>query len=187
VIFPRFISALAIILLAASAAGQEPTRFCGERIDFTLDRHAFGVRGLYTFVNTANTAVRHEIVFPFPSMPRGVRDLSISNASTNEPIRWSMGTNEVRFELALRARDTVDVSIAYRQKASKRNVYILTSTRTWRAPLTFAAYSLTAEKDAGRLRFSYEPDSAAVLQHGTRYYWFKKGFLPERDFEVTRR
>ena len=172
------------VCLSTCSRGQSSIQFLGESIDFTLKRDLFSVHGLYTFTNTEETAAQYRITFPFPMNVREISSLRIHNASKNREIPFEKRKTEILFPLTLQPRDTVDISISYRQKARSRNVYILTSTAAWNAPLRFATYSLAVARGMTVAGLSYAPDSSIHTCEGIVYYWSKKNFLPDREFIV---
>lgn len=165
--------------------GQNPVSFFEEHIDFTLDTSCFIINGIYSFYNNTDREVNQHIIFPFADKTSRIDSIRILNLNTRKKIPFVLLENAVSFDFRLESKDTVDVNIFYRQKVSRINKYIITSTKSWGKPLETAVYTLTTEKKLQVKSFSYSPDSTKVVNGKKLYYWRKHHFMPEFDFEVT--
>jgi hypothetical protein len=180
---------LCLSLLVACTAlhvqAQQPVSFFEEHIDFVLDSAIFSINGIYSFHNGSDHPVNEHIVFPFADKTSGIDSIRIVNLNTLEKVPFKRLESSISFEFSLQPKDTVDLNIYYRQKATTKNTYIITSTRTWSKPLETAVYSLTTPYELPVKSFSYTPDSSKTV-HGKRVYmWEKHQFMPERDFEIV--
>jgi hypothetical protein len=77
------------------------------------------------------------------------------------------------------------IRVFYRQRHNGTAArYILLTTKNWNKPLEDARYSLVIRKNIVIDQFSIAPDRSVDFGDTTVYYWKRKNFMPERDFEV---
>lgn len=163
---------------------QSPVSFFEEHIDFKLDSSYFSINGIYSFSNSSSQKITRQIVFPFACASSTIDSVKILDLNTLQLLPFGKLANAVSFEITLQPKDTLDVQIFYRQKASKKNTYILTSTKTWGKPLDHAFYTLTTPQATVIDSFSYSPNGVKVVGNSKCYQWEKHHFLPTQDFEV---
>lgn len=167
-----------------SLMAQSPVSFFEEHIDFKMDSSYFSINGIYSFSNSSMERITQPIIFPFASTGNTIDSVKILDLNTLLLLPYTKMTNAVSFEISIQPKDTLDINIFYRQKASHKNTYILTSTQTWGKPLDHAVYTLMAPKEAVIDSFSYPPDGVKIVDNNKCYQWEKHHFLPTFDFEV---
>lgn len=164
---------------------QSPVSFFEEHIDFKLDSSYFSINGIYSFSNCSSHRITRQIVFPFACATNTIDSVKILDLNTLQLLPFKKLTNAVSFEINIQPKDTLDVQVFYRQKASQKNTYILTSTQTWGKPLDHAYYTFCVFKETVIDSFSYSPDAVKMAGNDQCYQWEKHHFLPTRDFEVS--
>lgn len=175
---------LVVNLFNTCLIGQNTIDFIEEHIDFSLDNKNFSVNGIFTFYNNSNEVVRQRIIFPFAVETEQIDSIRIIHLNQYRTTHYTLLEKAVSFDLIFLPKDTLDISVYYRQKTKTINTYILTSTKMWGKPLDKAVYTLTTTKDMNISSFSYAPDTIRIIQDKKTYYWEKYHFLPENDFDV---
>lgn len=164
---------------------QNQVSFYEEYIDFTVDSNYFCINGIYSFSNASDRAVNQNVIFPFACGTTEIDSVCIVNINTHEPVFYRKSDCSVNFSFMLPAKDSVDIHIYYRQRSATNNKYILTSTQSWGKPLEKAIYTLTVDDDLKVKYLSYTPDDVQKTKNCIVYFWRKKRFMPEVDFEVV--
>jgi len=167
-----------------SVIAQKPVSFFEEHIDFKLDRNFFSINGIYSFYNNSNDGVTQQIIFPFAVKIKSIDSINIIDLNRRKLVPYTLMMDAVSFSLTILPKDTLDLNIFYRQKASGKNTYILTTTQAWGTPLDKAFYTLIAPKEMSINSFSYIPDSVKLVDDNYLYKWEKHQFLPEIDFDI---
>jgi hypothetical protein len=180
----RITGIILIIFFFFRTFAQLPISFIEEYIDFSIDNNYFVVNGIYVFTNNTSDQINQNIIFPFASESRVIDSMRLYNLKTQQQISFQKQNKSIAFGIQILPHDTLEINIFYRQPVSKKNVYILKSTQTWKKPLIKAVYSLTAKKDIKIDSFSFEPDTMKTENDKKIYYWEKHNFMPEKDFEV---
>ena len=166
------------------ADAQKRIAFFEEHIDFELSDRYFSVNGIFSFANQHSTAQAQSIIFPFATDTRFIDSIRIFNLTTFQAVEFKRLSNAVSFIVQVPAHDTVDLHLFYRQPAASQNNYIITSTQSWGEPLEKAVYTLTTPATTTISSFSYQPDSTVYSQGKRYYYWHKRNFMPEKDFQL---
>jgi hypothetical protein len=161
-----------------------PVSFPSEYIDFKIDSNYFSVNGIYVFKNKTGKEVNIHIQFPFGVNTALIDSIRVLNLKNMRNIHFRKNEQGISFYLELLPYDSVEYNIFYRQKLAIKNVYILTTTKSWGAPLENAVYNLTVNKSIKIISFSLAPDSSKTDLGNITYYWHKKNFLPQTDFDV---
>jgi hypothetical protein len=178
-----FVNRLFVVLfvsIATQALSGQSFQFVGEKIDFSLNKERFSINGIYYFVNGTETAINRTILFPFSTRADSLSVKRVFNLTYFENIRFQEAGKDITFDVYIRPKDTVAVNIAYSQKTSTENVYILESTQAWGKALKWAQYSLQHDASVTIDRLSIAPDS---MSQGIRY-WNKVDFFPKENFTV---
>lgn len=166
----------------------QDVKFFGEDITFRLDKEYFIVDGIYWFFNDTDKPVEKIIFYPFPadSGSGEVDSISIYNLSEQrEEIALQTNDNGLKYILVMPPGDTIIYRIGYRQRFRNRCVkYILTTTEEWDRPLDWAKYKLIVNDNTELNMFSYEPDRLYKIENEKIFYWEKRNFQPEYDFEI---
>lgn len=163
---------------------QNPVSFFEEHIDFNLNANFFSINGIYSFFNHSDVIVSQQIIFPFAVTIKLIDTIKIVDLNNQKLLRYNIMENAVSFYLTVLPRDTLDINIFYRQKASNKNTYILTTTQAWGKPLDKAFYTLVAPKEMTIKSFSYIPDSVKIVGNNNLYKWEKHLFSPKFDFDI---
>ncbi|MBL0177046.1 MAG: hypothetical protein IPP94_17615 [Ignavibacteria bacterium] len=181
-----FVLAIAAGLCAGTPAiARAQFVFVGEYIDFTLTDSVFHVAAVYRFANAGAASSTRRISYPFKDDVKEIRRIVIVDVRTGMNIPFEPGGNMVVFPLTIMGNDSADVLVRYEQQIRKDNVYLLTTTQQWGAPLRYALYTLTASSKLSIAGFSYEPDRWEETPTMKKYSWTKADFLPLKDFVVT--
>lgn len=173
-----------LILPLFKANAQIPIAFPSEYIDFKIDSIYFSVNGIYTFKNKTDEYIRFNIIFPFSSNITIIDSITVFNLSKLKNVYFKKYDQNISFYIELFPFDSAYYNIFYRQKLAKKNTYILTTTKSWGEPFQTAVYSLTSDKNIKILSLSMKPDSVVSDTYNNTYYWNKRHFMPENDFEV---
>lgn len=180
----RLIFGLIFFFWPLALLAQSPISFFEEHIDFKLDNSYFNINGIYSFSNSSKERITRQIIFPFACTINKIDSVKILDLNTLQMLPYKKMSNAVAFEISIPPKDTLDIHIFYRQKAGRKNTYILTSTQTWGKPLDYAYYTFCASKETVIDSFSYSPDAVKVVGNDKCYHWEKHDFLPTRNFEV---
>jgi hypothetical protein len=181
----RLLISFAILVSFQSySTAQSRVEFIEEHIDFLLDQKNFTINGIFSFSNVSNEVVNQRIIFPFAVSADLIDSVRVINLRDSKIIHYSCLPGSISFEILLFPKDTIDLNIYYSQKASNINSYILTTTRFWGKPLKKAVYSLTVSNDTDIRSMSYKPDSLQKSGDEIIYYWVKRDFLPDKDFDI---
>jgi hypothetical protein len=177
-----FTGILLFFILKISA--KNPVSFPSEFIDFKIDSSYFSINGIYTFRNNTGTISNSNILFPFAIKTALVDSIKIINLSNFRTVNYTKLEQSISFNLHLLPSDSVEYNIFYRQHLEKKNTYILTTTKSWGAPLEKAVYTLTTGRNMKISSFSINPDSSKTDNFIKTYFWTKYKFTPQSDFEV---
>lgn len=169
-----------LTLLPFATPAQRELSFAEEYIDFSIGKSGFETNGVYLFVNNTDRKLYQEIRFPFAVGTDSIEIQQLYNLSEQKKIAYKTGDKSISFAIAAEPRDTVQVNVNYRQKLLRNNVYILRSTMAWGEPLQIAKYTLTVHDDLEIESTSYPYD----VQKENVMYWERRGFMPEKNFEV---
>jgi hypothetical protein len=173
------------IIFCSNINSQIPISFSSEYIDFSIDNEYFSINGIYTFNNKTNKEVNFKILFPFGISTSQIDSIRVIDLKNFQNILYRKNEFDISFFIALLPFDSVEYNIFYRQVLSKKNVYILTTTKVWNAPLENARYCLTVIDSIKVGSLSMNPDSIKSDKNITTYYWKKQNFMPQKDFEVV--
>jgi hypothetical protein len=173
-----------ILLVPWSLKAHKTITFPFEYIDFKIDSQYFSVNGIYTFKNNNNTYTENKIFFPFACNTNLIDSIRVADIENSWKIQFDKKTHGISFFVKINSKSETLINVFYRQKVVQNNVYILTSAKTWGEPLEKAIYTLEAEKHVQIESFSLQPDSMRENSAGTIFYWNKKNYLPQNDFEV---
>lgn len=164
---------------------QNTVSFFEEHIDFSLENNYFTINGIYSFASKTGNSEVQQIIFPFDNETDLIDSIRIFNLNTFRNIEFKRLKNSVYFKISVPANDTVDLNIFYRQKISKTNKYIITSTQSWGQPLKKAVYTLTTDTNLKIKSFTYEPNSDRITNNKKVYLWEMQDFMPKNDFIIT--
>jgi hypothetical protein len=176
-----------IILLTGSLPvwSQEKISFFEEYIDFELDSIHFSINGIYSFKNLSEKRVSQRIIFPFAVETNQIDSIHILNLNDLNQIQFQRLKNAIEFYIIVAPCDTIDVNIFYRQKVTKTNTYIITSTQSWNKPLEKAVYTLISSLLVNEKQFSYPFVYKDVVNGKFLYRWEETNFMPDKEFIVV--
>jgi hypothetical protein len=182
----RFFTILIVIQSYSLIVSAQSLQFYREDIVFKLNNNAMETDAVYHFCNVGEKDINTQLFYPFPEHTIELIDsILVKDDKTEEIIHYRDGKDGVLFGIFVKAYGQASYRVYFRQKlVAKKFTYILTSTEKWNRALEFANYELLAPPDVKISSFSFPPDST-VIQDDTQYfYWKKKDFMPEKDFEV---
>ena len=176
---------LVVLLLSVSLSikAQRNVSFIEEYIDFDINYTYFSINGIYTFANNGENQIKQRIVFPFAEQLSQIDSIRVINLNSFERIKFKKLKNAISFDFMVQANDTVNINIFYRQKTSKINKYIITTTQFWGKALNKAVYTLAVPLDIEIESFSFSPDSVETKKDRILYLWEKLDFAPTLDLE----
>lgn len=180
----RFLISIILVFSINKGNAQLPVAFYSEYIDFTIDTNYFSVNGIYSFRNKTSKSVSTNISFPFAVKSKQIDSIRIINMNNLKTLNYKNHEDNISFTIQILPFDTIVINIFYRQPVANKNSYILTTTKTWGAPLLDAVYTLSANNSIKIKSFSFEPDSSFFDKHNKIYFWHKQNFIPQTDFQV---
>ena len=174
------------ILITSIETQLQNIDFFREDLKFRLSENYFEVNGDYYFRNNSLNPLTLKLKYPFPqdSLFGKIDSVScfdlLDKSSTINIIKQEY----MMFTISILANESKVYRITYRQQLLKnRALYILTTTQQWKKPFEQASYKLFVENmhiDS----LTFIPDNVEVFKDSTKYYWKKKNFMPDRNFEV---
>lgn len=181
---------LAVFLIVAVTLNikSQQVDFFREDLKFRLDNHYFEVTGDYYFRNASNSCASLMLIYPFPSDTAvfgKVDSVKCVDLSDGHSHMDTVNAEYMLFSITIAANESKVYQISYRQQLlGNKALYILTSTQRWAKPFEEVSYKLITENvfvDS----ISYIPDRVEVFPDSTTYYWKKKYFMPDRNFEIS--
>ena len=160
--------------------------FFREDLRFRLSENYFEVQGDYYFRNNSSKPLNLKLKYPFPNDSLfGKIDSVKCFSSTDLVSSINIIKHEyIMFTVSIPANETKVYCISYRQELrGNRAMYILTTTQQWGKAFDQVFYELVVENlyvDS----LSYIPDKVEIFTDSTKFYWEKKNFMPDRNFEV---
>ena len=174
------------ILIASIKTQSQNIDFFKEDLRFRLSENYFEVDGDYYFRNNSLNPLTLKLKYPFPQDSifgkiDSVKCFNLSDLSSSINI---IKQEYMMFTISIPASESKVYRITYRQQLlNNRALYILTTTQQWNKPFEQASYELVVENlHVDSLTFI--PDNVEVFKDSTKYYWKKKNFMPDRNFEV---
>jgi hypothetical protein len=146
------------------------------------------VRGEYFFRAGDTAPASTQLYYPFPidSLAGFPCFIKVSDGRAAKEIGFSRSREGISFPVAVKAGDTMEVGVVYKQRAGKKTGrYILTTTGAWNAPLENSRYSVSVPSAMTLTFMSYECDSVAAEGNCLVYRFFKKKFMPDRDLSFS--
>jgi hypothetical protein len=182
----RIFIALTVLQSFSPSVFPQSLQFYREDIVFKLNNNAMETDAVYHFCDVGDKDISTQLFYPFPENTMELIDsIVVTNDKTGEIIHYRDGKNGILFGIFVKSYGQASYRVFFRQKLLENKfTYILTSTETWNRALEFANYEFQAPVATKITSFSFPPDST-VIQHDIQYfYWKKKDFMPEKDFEV---
>lgn len=184
-VLPLFLIAGFFLNSTCTVRAQGGLSFDEEYLTFTLSRNSFQVNGIYVF--SAKEITEHSILYPFPvdAVFGNAYDIKVKNVSMGTSVPYIMEKDSAGIRFHTIISGSSQFQIGYKQLLKSNRVrYILTTTKSWNKPLKFADYKLVVDSGIVITSFSMEPQKRIVQGGKTVYFWQKKDFMPNTDFEV---
>ena len=181
-----FLAPLFTLTVATKLLAQANVNFYREEIDFMLNETYFTVNGFYYFRNNTNRNVEELLFYPFPEKVIEHIDSIAIFTMYGKNLQYKRAGNGLTFNIKILAFDSCFINIIYREKHNKTTVtYILTSTQVWNQPLVQCDYSFCTDEKVYIKNFAYKPDKQIGLNNNKLYFWKKRSFMPQKEFEVN--
>jgi hypothetical protein len=162
--------------------------FFKEEIVFEIDSAFFTVNGDYYFRNNTGKVISPLISYPLrsnDSRPLFETVMVYDQAEPSTPLPLKIIDTAALFTLHLSPHSEKMIKVIYRQRHNGSVArYILLTTKFWNKPFENALYSLVVKKNIAVKQFPFPPDRSVDFGDATIYYWSRKNFMPEKDFEV---
>ncbi len=176
---------LLCILVTPFLAGFYPiVRFTQEQIDIRLYSDHVWVTGTYVYNNPFPFPVIQALSIPFPVDSEHPRPIQIAAKQLSPikkpiPIRFILGMH--RFVLNFQTREEVTIQVRSRQHAPKKTAsYILTTTKSWKRPLTHGIYRLIPE--GVKIVSTNYPNGS---RDSSGFCFQRKTFMPREDWHFS--
>lgn len=178
-----------VLLFCCNNLYSQKLSFYKEDLKFNIDTKYFSVDGAYYFSNSDSVKIKQIIFYPFPVAKElgNIDSVSVYDTTENKVISFSKMNDSpgISFPLLIEGYGFRKIKIHYRQQL-KGNMaeYILQTTKNWGKPLETANYSLTVPRNLKIDSLSYITNSIQHLGNTNIYYWIKKDFMPQKDFNI---
>jgi hypothetical protein len=165
-------------------------RFTAESVRLTIDDERMTVSARYRFCRIANQAT-DSFMFPFLSdsslgEPRLLYATVRYNAGAERKLEIQMEPRLWRWRLGWGDADSCEVRIEYWQHLSSRRAgYLLTSCRSWRAPLVYAEFEIRIPSSSPEPTLSIPLERARAFLGPQRYRGEFRNWMPLEDLIVT--
>jgi hypothetical protein len=161
-------------------------QFYREDIVFKITETTATTDAIYHFCNVGKEEIRTPLFYPFPENTMELIDsLVIFNSNTNEIMSQRKGKSGVFFDILVPSYGQASYRVFFRQKLTDHHFkYILTSTESWGRALEFANFELQTPEYINIDSLSYPPDTSFIKNDLQYFFWKKKDFMPELDFEI---
>ena len=176
----------AFVFMASLNAQSQVIDFFREDLKFRLFENRIEVSGDYYFRNNSSKPLVLKLKYPFPKNEDFGKVEAIECTDLSDSVNSIdfIKQEYLMFTVSIPAHEEKAYRIAYHQQLlANRALYILTSTRQWGKSLEHITYELFVENlhiDS----LSYIPDKTEVFTDSIRFFWQKKNFMPDRNFEV---
>ncbi len=161
-------------------------RFAEEEVTITLAPGVANVSGVYTFYNPGDKAKTIDLIYPFAQADDlgTAENVTVTDeAAAAVPYAWK--GDAVTFALTVPPKGRAAVAVTYEQPCKGNNfTYILTTTRSWRRPITKAAFVVRAPASLGPLKFPYKFRKAGEEGGVASYEFAREDFYPDVDLRV---
>jgi hypothetical protein len=168
-----------------------PLRFHSELIRLYIGNDSLEVDGLYQFISEDSSSGNSWLFYPFPvdSLLGGARMVRLEARDpaagwADIPFRESSEPRGAYWHVPLGIADTLDIRAVYRQALLADYArYIVTSTKAWREPLSWARFEIHLPAGAKPETFSFP--FVRQESDGKVFYSYEAfDFLPDRDITV---
>ena len=166
--------------------------FYQEEITLTVDDSLARVEGVYHFRNNTGHDLVKPVIFPFyidsvTQYPHEIEVFYIDSIGERQNIEFKerpeRGCIAIRIPLAANPENIWYLN--YGQKiSSKRAVYIITSTATWKKPLEQGTYTFITPQYFNEVTVWPEADTIYTTDSLTYRQCAKQSFMPMREMEI---
>jgi hypothetical protein len=146
------------------------------------------VHGEYFFCSGDTVPASSQLYYPFPiDSSAGFPCYSkVRDERFAKDIPFSSDHEGISFPVTVRAGDTTEIVVVYKQQTGKRTGwYILLTTGAWSRPLVNSRYSVSIPNTMTLAYMSYECDSVVSAGNCIVYHFYKKKFMPDRDLSFS--
>jgi hypothetical protein len=175
------------VLLSWDSLPAQSLQFYGEKIEISILGDNALVTGEYYFRNNTSQSIRRTLYYPFVIN----RDLtwpdsiSVYQVSEKKSLTFRKSKEGILFTLQVPADSTVIYKVIYRQRTPSRKMeYILTTTRRWNEPLSFAEYLIRLPKSFMLQYLSLKPSEIDDVLDSQIYKIQKNDYSPETNLTV---
>jgi hypothetical protein len=165
---------------------SQDLQFYREDIVFKVSEGWVSTEAIYNFCNLGQNNIKTPLFYLFPDNTLELIDsLVITDLKADTIIQYREGRSGVFFPVSVKSYGQAAYRVDFRQRLVEKHFkYILTSTETWGRPLEFANFELQVPVGLTIDSLSYPADTSFVKNNLQYFFWKKKDFMPERDFEV---
>ena len=165
---------------------SQDLQFYREDIVFKVSADHVITDATYQFCNLGEKDFKVPLFYPFPENTRELIDsIMIKDGKADTALPFREGRSGILFPISVKSYGQAAYRVYFQQKfIEKRFTYILTSTESWGRALEFANFELQVPAGISVDSLSYPPDSTFIKNDIQYFFWKKKDFMPERDFEV---
>lgn len=169
-----------------------PIEFDSEVVRLVVEEESLRVEAVYNFLCHPTEAPIMPLFYPYPadSLMGGARTVALQCRAPGmawEPMEFIElpGGEGARWIVPLNRGDTLQIRAVYRQalRASYAR-YIVTTTKAWGRPLSYARFEIYLPNDAEPAEHSF-PIKPQLLQGQRVYVYEASDFMPEQDLTVT--
>lgn len=182
----RMLLSMVFYYFSGFCSGQSIS-FFREDINFTLEAGNFEVNGLYYFRNNSEKKIRQLLFYPFPDIQQYGKIGSIEIVRLGDTLSEIATLSEKgsMYKLVIEPYEETIYHIVYNQiLPSSQASYILTTTQQWRTPFEQANYTLKKPAYLVIDSLSIQPDSMLNNNDSTYYFWNRRNYMPEDDFNI---
>jgi hypothetical protein len=140
--------------------------------------------------NSSNKAFKNKFYFPFAvdqshKYPKNVAVDYVRDGATVRP-KIVHGDKQVLFDLFLTKKTTTCVHVSYTQEFNAHDItYILTSARSYSAPIGEALFRISCPCHWVNARFSFEPDSSSTSKDRICYTIMLRNITPDKELTIS--
>jgi hypothetical protein len=179
-----------ILISFAVPADAQSIILVRENVVIHLDSVHIRVNGEYLFRNTTGHEISQTMFFPLPSIKGNQKldTLSITNASTNTPIRsFRRMAAGIFYQLSFQAQEQKKLRLYYsHDHDGKEAKYLLmTHVKYWNKPVSLEEFSVIFDEQEITIdSLSYKPDKTIVDKGKTTHSWHKVNFMPDKELDI---
>ncbi|NVO01677.1 MAG: DUF4424 family protein [Bacteroidetes bacterium] len=158
--------------------------FTEETINFEISNDTFFVSGNYTFKNNSDKIMRQLVYYPiYTSTDQLPYDtVSVFEYKSKTELKIKKSRDHIIIPIKVNPKSKTTITINYSQRIlDSLAIYILTSTKTWNAPLKKVNYIISTKNDCPQLLISLPPNKIKKRKTQTVYLIKKRNFMPTEE------